>query len=392
MKHFERTVTELLDLAGVSVNGHEAHDITVHDRRFFERFLLDGRMGLGESYVDGWWDCERVDELLLRLITARERIVSHVKTPRTILRMLAARLAPHGNTWRSKEIGEFHYDVGNELFERILDSHMNYSCGYWRGGARTLEEAQRQKMDRICRKLKLEPGMRLLDIGCGWGGFAKFAAENYGVRVTGVSISKEQVKYAEELCRGLPVDFQLCDYREIEGVFDRISAIGMFEHVGRRYYRTFMEQVASRLTPDGIFLLHTIGFNTSDFNNPWLQKYIFPGCFVPSLKHVGDAYEDLMVLEHVENIGYDYAPTLLAWYDKLVRHWPELVAQDAQKYDERFLRIWQYYLLSCVAGFKARKIQLWQFAFGNEGVQGGYSFVETRPETHAESRPVPVAV
>jgi cyclopropane-fatty-acyl-phospholipid synthase len=374
MSFFERKVTELFSLAGVQINGSEPFDIQVHNQDFFRRFLTDGRLGLGESYMDGWWDCEKIDEMLYRLITAEKVIVSHVRTPKTLLNMFVSKIVPHGGKWRSQEIGKFHYDIGNELYERILDPYMNYTCGYWAGGATTLEQAQHDKMDRICTKLTIKPGMKLLDIGCGWGGFAKYAAENYGAHVTGISISEEQLKYARKLCAGLETEFKYLDYRDLNEYFDRITTIGMFEHVGFQYYRTFLEKVHSSLTDDGIFVLHTIGFNTSDFKNPWLQKYIFPGCFVPSLKHVAEAYEGLFVLEHVENIGFDYAKTLLSWYDNLEKSWKEIQAFDPEKYNERFFRTWRYYLLSSVAGFHARKIQLWQFVFSKNGVEGGYVF------------------
>lgn len=374
MDFFERKVTELFSLAGVQINGSEPYDVKVNNQDFFRRFLTDGRLGLGESYMDGWWDCEEIDVMLYKLITAEKVIVSHVQTPKTMLNMLASKVIPHGNKWRSQEIGKFHYDIGNELYEKILDPYFNYTCGYWAGGAANLEEAQIAKMDRICQKLMIKPGMKLLDIGCGWGGFAKYVAEEYGAYISGISVSEEQLKYARKLCEGLQTEFHFLDYRDLNETFDRITTIGMLEHVGLKYYRNFMEKVHSSLTDDGIFVLHTIGFNTSDFKNPWLQKYIFPGCFVPSIKHVAEAYEGLFVLEHVENIGFDYEKTLLSWYDNLERYWKEIQAFDPEKYNERFFRTWRYYLLSSAAGFRARKIQLWQFVFSKNGMEDGYVF------------------
>lgn len=370
----KQKITELLSLAGIQVDGPEPHDIQVHNPSFYRRFLADGRLGLGESYQEGWWDCERIDEFVYKIICAREVITRHVQTPSTIASVVGSKLLPHGSRWRSEEIGKFHYDIGNDLYEAILDPYFNYTCGYWDGGAKSLEEAQIAKMDRICRKLGLKPGMTLLDIGCGWGGFAKFAAERYGAQVTGISISEEQLKYARWLCEGLPVELRYLDYRNLNQTFDRVTTIGMFEHVGKRFYRTFLEKVRSCLNDDGLFLLHTIGFNTSDFSNPWLQKYIFPGCFVPSMKHIAEAYEGLFVLEHMENIGHSYARTLQCWYDNLESHWDEISSHDQAKYDEHFLRTWRYYLLSSVAGFRARKIQLWHFVFSKQGVEGGYVF------------------
>jgi len=374
MNFFERKVTDLFSLAGVKIGGTERHDITVHDPRFYRRFLTDGRLGLGESYMDGWWDCERIDEMMLRVYTAEKLIVDHLHTPSTLIKTLFSKFLPHGSKWRSKEIGKFHYDIGNDFYEAILDPYFNYTCGYWGGAAKTLDDAQISKMDRICRKLKLKPGMKLLDIGCGWGGFAKFAAERYGVHVTGISISEEQLKHARRLCKGLNVDFRYLDYRYLSGTFDRVTTIGMIEHVGPRYYRPFMEKVESSLVDGGIFVLHTLGFNTSDYKNPWLQKYIFPGGFIPSLRHIAQAHEGLFSTEHVENIGYDYAQTLLCWFDNLEKNWADLQSRNPEKYDERFFRTWRYYLLATSAGFLVGKALVWHFVFSKGWVDGGYVF------------------
>ncbi len=367
-------VTELLSIAGITVNGDKEYDIQVRDERFYQAFLSHGRMGMGESYMDKWWDCQDLNMLFTRIFTAKSEIVAHVKTPEAILMALLGKLMPYGSKARSKHVGEFHYDLGNELYEAFLDPYLQYTCGYYQGGAATLNEAQEAKLARICQKLKLEKGQRLLDIGCGWGGLMKYAAEHYGIDVTGISISKEQLAYAEKNCQGLPATLKFQDYRDLNDQFDRITTVGMIEHVGKDYYREFFECVRRNIKPDGIFLLHTIGYNTSDFKNPWLQKYIFPGCYVPSIKQIGEAYEGLFVLEHVENIGFSYQQTLLHWYDNFEKAWPVLSQTYPQKYDERFYRMWRYYLLSCASGFGVRAIQLWQFVFSPNGVNGGYVF------------------
>ena len=372
MTFFERKVAELFSLAGVRINGTQPHDITVRDSRFYRRFLLDGRLGLGESYMDGWWECERLDEMMYKVYTAERLIVDHIRTPATVIRGLPGRLLPHGSKWRSKEIGKFHYDLGNDFYEAILDPYFNYTCGYFAGGAKTLEDAQIAKMDRICRKLRLQPGMKLLDIGCGWGGFAKFAAERYGVHVTGISVSEEQLKHARRLCEGLDVEVRYLDYRNLSETYDRITTIGMIEHVGPRYYRSFMKMVSSCLTQGGIFVLHTLGFNTSDYKNPWLQKYIFPGGFIPSLQHIARAHEGLLTTEHVENIGYDYSKTLLCWFDNFEKNWAYLRSYNPEKYDDRFYRTWRFYLLATSAGFRVGKALVWQFVFSKGWVDGGY--------------------
>jgi len=383
MNFFERKVTELFSLAGVKIGGTEPHDITVRDPRFYRRFLTDGRLGLGESYMDGWWECDRIDEMMYKVYTAEKLIVDHIHTPSTFIKTLASKCLPHGSKWRSQEIGKFHYDIGNELYERMLGPSMVYTCAYWADGARTLEEAQTAKMDRVCRKLQLRPGMTLLDIGCGFGAFAKFAAEKYGANVVGISVSEEQLRYARKLCAGLPVELLYLDYRDLDRKFDRIASIGMFEAVGQRYYRTFLKKVSSCLADDGIFVLHTLGFNTSDYKNPWLTKYIFPGGHIPSLKHVAKAYEGSYVLEHIENFGYSYAQTLRCWYDNFETNWDEIRKFNTEKYDEQFFRTWRYYLLCTIAGFLVRKVQLWQFVFSKSGVQGGFFF---HHEEHAMNR------
>lgn len=372
MSYYERKATELFASAGIQVDGPAPHDIQVNDRRFYRRFLSGGRTGIGESYMDGWWDCERLDEMFFKIFSAQKLIVSHIQTPETLAMIFLGKMLPHGSLLRSHEIGEHHYDIGNELYVRMLDPYMMYSCGVWEDDVQTLADAQQTKLKRLCEKLQLEAGMRVLDIGCGWGGFAKFAIENYGVTVEGISVSRAQIDYAKRFCAGLAAEFRYQDYRHLQGEYDRIISIGMFEHVGKRYFRTYMEKVHACLSEDGLFVLHTIGFDTSDFKNPWLQKYIFPGCYVPSLKHIGDAYEGLFVLEHVENIGHNYNNTLLHWFENFVDGWPDIRNHSPEKYDDRFYRMWKYYLLSNAPGFRARKIQVWQFVFSRSGVKGGY--------------------
>jgi cyclopropane-fatty-acyl-phospholipid synthase len=265
-----------------------------------------------------------------------------------------------------------HYDLDTDIFEATLDKRLIYTCGLW-DGARDLDEAQEHKLDLVCRKLGLREGMSLLDIGCGWGGFARFAAERYGCRVTGVTVSGIQADYATSHCRGLPIEIVLQDYREIRGRFDRVSCIGMLEHVGPKNYRTFMKTVRRALHEDGLFLLHFFATqrswpNTLDGEVLWIKKHIFPGMVVPSMKQVGAAIEGQFVVEDLQNIGADYGPTLLAWFAKFDREWPRL----RRKYGERFYRMWKYYLLSCAGAFRARKYQVWQFVLSPRGVAGGY--------------------
>jgi len=241
---------------------------------------------------------------------------------------------------------------------------MNYTCAYWKEGVTTLDEAQEAKLELVCQKIGLEPGMHVLDIGCGWGCFAKYAAEKYGVRVTGVTVSKEQVKLGMEMCKGLPVELKLQDYRDVTGVYDRVISIGVMEHVGYKNYRTYMEVADRTLKDDGIAFIHTIGGNISSTKaNAWTTKYIFPNGMLPSIAQLSKAMEGIFVIEDLHNIGPHYDKTLMAWHANFEAAWPEL----KKKYDERFYRMWRYYLLSSAGGFRARQSQLWQFVMTRPG-------------------------
>lgn len=359
-------VQELLDLAQIRINGDQPWDLQVHDDRFYARVLAEGSLGLGESYMDGWWDCHSLDQFFTKVL--RADLNSQVNPKKDWVPVLKARVLNMQNPLRAYEVGKHHYDIGNDLYERMLDSYMIYSCGYWKE-ARNLESAQKAKLDLVCRKLGLEPGMRVLDIGCGWGGTAKFAAERYGAEVVGVTVSQEQVKYGRDMCQGLPVDIRYQDYRELNEKFDRILSLGMFEHVGVKNYRTFMSLVQDLLVHDGLFLLHTIGrLQSRNDCEPWISRYIFPNSMLPSAKQICEACEGLFVLEDWHSFGPDYDPTLMAWYDNFTTKWHEL----RDTYGERFYRMWTYYLLSCAGAFRARSNQLWQLVLSPRGIEGRY--------------------
>jgi len=316
--------------------------------------------------MDGWWDCEAIDELLTRIL--RVDLGARVEGWREWLSLAISYLINRQTARRSYVVGEQHYDVGNDLYERMLDERMIYSCGYWRN-ANNLDDAQEAKLDLACRKLGLKPGMRVLDIGCGWGGAARYAAETYGVDVVGVTISHEQVEKAEEVCAGLPVEIRLQDYRELDEKFDRIFSIGMFEHVGFKNYRRYMEVASRCLKENGMFLLHTIGFPLSSAKiDPWIAKYIFPNSMLPSVKQIGKAMENLFVMEDWHNFRADYETTLLAWYRNFNNNWAEL----SKSYDSRFRRMWNFYLLGSAAGFRSGRNQLWQIVMSKPGRPGGY--------------------
>ncbi len=363
--HWFRIVQELLQTADIEVNGSRPWDIQVSNPAFFRRVLQEGSLGLGESYMDGWWQCERLDMFFHRVLKYQldQQIPHHF---RDTLRVIAARLTNLQSKRRAWIVGKEHYDLGNDLFSLMLDSHMQYSCGYWKE-ATTLEEAQTAKLRMICDKLQLQPGMSLLDIGCGWGGLAEFAARHYGVSVYGVTISAEQQKLAQQRCAGLDVNIVLQDYRDLEQKFDRIVSVGMFEHVGPKNYATYFEVVNRNLKPDGLFLLHTIGALKTDMAvDPWINKYIFPNGCLPSARHITDASEPWFVMEDWHNFGADYDTTLMAWHQRFLAGWPQL----APKYGERFKRMFSYYLNACAGAFRARDIQLWQVVFSH-GVEGG---------------------
>lgn len=363
--HWYRIVHELLESADVEINGSRPWDIHVTHLGFFKRVLQEGSLGLGESYMDGWWECDRLDMFFHHVLKHKldQQLPHHFKDT---LRIAAARLTNLQSKKRAWIVGKEHYDLGNDLFSLMLDPYMQYSCGYWKE-ATTLATAQEAKLDMICRKLALEPGMSLLDIGCGWGGLAEFAARHYGVKVHGVTISAEQQKLAQQRCNGLDVTILLQDYRDLNEQFDRIVSVGMFEHVGPKNYATYFDVVDRNLKPDGIFLLHTIGAIRTDMSvDPWIDKYIFPNGCLPSVRHVADASEPHFILEDWHNFGADYDKTLMAWHERFVQAWPEL----ADKYGERFKRMFSYYLNACAGAFRARDIQLWQIVF-SRGVEGG---------------------
>lgn len=362
-----RFIAELLAKADVRLGGNRPWDIRLNDARVPDRVLAAGNLGLGEAYMYGQWTCERLDEFFERVL--RARLDEQIEPLRLMLHALKAKLFNRQTARRAWQVGEQHYDIGNDLYEAMLDRRMTYTCGYWQNGARTLDEAQEHKLDMICRKLGLKPGMRLLDIGCGWGSLMGFAAERYGVTCVGVTISKEQAELGAERYRHLPVEFRLQDYRELDERFDRIASVGMFEHVGPKNYRAYFE-VANRCLDDhGLFLLHTIGKNRrGTHSDPWIDKYIFPNGELPTIGQIADASGDMFVAEDLHNFGADYDRTLMAWYANFVAAWPKLQA----KMGERFFRMWSYYLLSCAGGFRAREIQLWQWVLSKRGVPGGY--------------------
>lgn len=372
----KRLIQELLDHAGVQIDGDRPFDIQVHKPELYARVLAGGSLALGESYMDGWWDCAALDRFFELVLGAQ--LDKQIRLSRELVWTAAkARLRNPQRRAKAFEIGERHYDTGNDLFTLMLDKRLTYSCAYWEQ-AHTLDQAQEAKLELICRKLGLRPGMRVLDIGCGWGSFAIYAAEKHGAQVTGITVSQEQVDLARRLADGLPVSVELRDYRSLRGTFDRIVSVGMVEHVGAANYRTFMQVVRRCLADDGLFLLHTIAGNTtSRASDPWIAKYIFPNSMLPSARQLTSAAEGLFVLEDWHSFGPHYDPTLMAWHANFTENWPQI--SDA--YGERFFRMWTYYLLSCAGSFRARRNQLWQIVYSRSGVRGGYQPVRVLGDT-----------
>lgn len=362
-------VSELLSIADIRLDGDRPWDIQVYNDDFFRRVLSQGSIGLGESYMDGWWDAQQLDEFFSRLLGAQLDQYADVKN--WGLEILKSRLFNFQSVNKAYKNSQHHYDIGNDIYRYMLDDRMIYSCGYWRD-AGDLNQAQENKLDLACRKLNLKKGDRLLDVGCGWGGTAKFAAQNYGSDVVGVTVSKDQVEKGKKANEGLPVDIRFQDFRSLSEKFDKIVSIGMFEHVGYKNYRTFFEKVRENLKEDGLFLLHTIGGNRSVSSiDPWIGKYIFPNAMLPSIKQIGEASDGLFVMEDWHNFGPYYDNTLMSWFENFNNNWDEL----KDNYSDRFYRMWKYYLLACAGSFRARKNQLWQIVFSPKGIKGGYKVI-----------------
>lgn len=363
-------LARLLSNAGITLNGASEIDIQIKHPQTCARILSRGSIGLGESYVDGWWDCTRVDELICRIL--RLQLNKHAKSPASLLLKLKSTFINPQSIRRAWQVAEQHYNLDNELFYQMLDPSMAYSCAYWHQ-AEDLEQAQHNKLELICQKLQMQPGMRMLDIGCGWGSLMIHASLHHQVQCVGLTVSREQVQWAREKAMSQNLEFVLTDYRlfNVDGrqKFDRIASVGMFEHVGRKNYNEFFRMARRSITDDGLFLLHTIGKNIAgDGPDPWIERYVFPNGVTPSASEISAACEKYFVVEDVHNFGADYDRTLMAWLERFDAAWPQL----QKRYTERFRRMWRYYLMACAGSFRARRNQLWQWVLSPRGVMGGY--------------------
>lgn len=382
MKKAKERVENLLSIAGIKINGKRSWDLQVHNPNLYDRLIRHGSLGLGESYMDRWWDADALDEFFFRVLHADlDKRTGY--SPSIILHYLRSLSSNLQKKSRAYQIGEHHYDIGNDLYRAMLDKRMVYTSAYW-DNASNLDQAQEAKLDRVCRKLGRLAGKKILDIGCGWGSFAKYAAEKYGAKICGITVSKEQAEFGREMCRGLPVDIRLQDYRELDETFDHIVSLGMIEHVGYKNYRDYFNIVKKCLSDKGTFVLQTIGSHYPVHStDPWIAKYIFPNSMVPSISQLSSAFEGLMVMEDLENFGVDYDKTLMAWFRNFNSHWDSL----KMNYSERFYRMWKYYLLMSAGSFRARKNQLWQIVFTKNGLPDGYRLRKNRNAFGGRGKP-----
>jgi cyclopropane-fatty-acyl-phospholipid synthase len=369
----EKVVSSTFGHAGVEINGRRNSDVQIHNHKFFSRVALGGSLGLGEAYMDGWWDCEHLDEFFTQLLSSDAADASSHKWP-SLWQDVYARIINRQSHRRAFEVGERHYDLGNDLYEAMLDKRMTYTCAYWKN-AECIDDAQEAKLDLVCRKIGLSSGDRVLDVGCGWGSFAKFAAENYGAKVVGITVSKEQAELTRERCKDLPVEIRLQDYRDCPDApekFDRVVSLGMMEHVGYRNYRTYMNMIHENLASGGLALIQVIGtMKSTHSTDPWLDKYIFPNSMLPSVKQFGEAMDGLFMMQDWHSFGHYYDKTLMAWNTNFEQAWSRL----SQNYDERFRRMWRYYLMFCAGIFRSGKAQLWQVVLSKGRVPGVYQAV-----------------
>lgn len=352
----------LLKEAGIEINGTKPFDIVVHDDRAYAAALQGGTLALGEAFMNGYWDCADLAEAIARLHSAHvyEKLVRFDMLP-IIAKGIFMNLQSKA---RAFMVGEEHYDLGNDLYEAMLDRRMAYTCAVW-NGADTLEAAQEQKIDMLCKKLGLKQGDRVLDIGCGWGSFMKFAAERYGVSCVGLSVSKEQTAWGRKSCEGLPIEFVITDYRDYHDPqqFDHIVSVEMIEAVGPKNFSTFFEKVHELLKQNGRFALQAIGdLAAKPVPSTWMDKYIFPNGVLPSLPQLERASRGLFRFEHLENIGPDYDRTLMEWWRRFDAAYGRLRAKNP-KYDARFYRMWKFYLQSCAGLARSRVMQDWQIVY-----------------------------
>lgn len=346
--------------------GTPSFKLVLKDPGIFPRVLKEPELGFGEAYMDGRVEVEGdLKELVETAIYHRNTLGESRKA---LFALKAMRALPLRNSLaRQKEDVQYHYDIGNDFYALWLDETMSYSCAYFKSPEDSLYQAQLQKIDHTLRKLRLEPGQTLLDIGSGWGWLVLRAAQEYGVRALGITLSEQQVsasrKRIADLGLGERVEVELMDYRTPAAsgrTFDRVVSIGMFEHVGRANLRTYMAAVEKVLKKGGLSLLHTITHMTEDPVNPWIDRYIFPGGYIPSLRETVWLLPeyDFHILD-VESLRLHYAMTLVRWARNYDRNYERVAARMG----ERFARMWRLYLHSCAASFRVSGLDIHQILF-----------------------------
>ena len=323
-----------------------------HDERLYQRVLRDGTLGVGETFVDGWWDCDALDQMIDKVVRADLPSTlgkSWVLVAHAVRRSLFNRQAA-----RAFEVGERHYDIGNDLYRAMLGPRMVYTCAYWRRRD-NLDAAQEAKLDLVCRKIGAAPGMRVLDLGCGWAGFASFAAEHYGASVVGYTVSREQVAWAKQHYGHLPIDIRLDDYRNATGTYDAVVSIGLMEHVGPKNHRAYMEQAVRCLAPGRrrVHPHHRRHRRAGARSIPGSRSTSSPTRSLPSLGQLATAMEGVARPRGRAQHRPALRPTLMAWWQNFDAAWPSL----RDKYGDRFYRMWKYYLLVSAAYFRARAPQ-----------------------------------
>lgn len=370
---YREKIGGLLAIADIQIDGTRPWDLQVNNDALFARTISDGSLGLGESYMDGWWECGQLDEFFSRLLSAElsKQVTTWADRWFFVSNFLLNKQIGHNLS----KAGAEHYNRGNDLYQRMLDKRMIYTCGYWQD-AENLDQAQEHKLELVAKKLKLEPGMRVLDIGCGWGGSAAYLADRHGVDVVGISISQQQIEHARAQHTSEQVEFRLQDFRLIDEKFDRIYSLGMFEHVGFKNYADYFAMVERSLDDKGLFLLHTIGHRkTSRKVDPWINRYVFPNSILPSAELICHHSAGRLNLEDWHNFGLDYHRTLLAWSDNCQAAW-----QDLPAYDEKFQRLWHYFLMCSAGAFKAQRNHLWQIVFSKGQLSSPYCAVRSAIE------------
>ncbi len=327
-------------------------------------------LGFGESYMDGWWDVQDLDELVFRVASANVDSSANISWENLTLALKNSLLNVQ-TRFGVKKLIRTQYNLNSHFFELFLFPYNQYTCFYFKD-TNDPAVAEEKRLDLICRKLELTKSDKVLDIGSGWGGFARYASEKYGCHVTGISVSKEQNDYARKYTKGLPVTIKYLDYHKLHGKFNKVFSGGMIEHVGAKNHRTYMAKIHRVLSDDGLFLLDCLGESVTRKNtDAWTDKYIFPNSLVPSATQMIRVIEGLFVIEDWHNFGNDYAKTCVAWFERFDQNWKK-IQKLGEQFDNRFYRMWKLYLLASAGYLRARHIQQWQIVLSKKGVIGGY--------------------